>query len=109
MTFNGSAPRIAGATSDQRSFDSDVQIVYYGGRPGWSDEQWQGYSVRSDGLIGDMNSDGSLTNSDLILIARMNVSLTETTERYSVIADMDGDGQVNNIDIILIARYIVNL
>ncbi|MBQ6540222.1 MAG: leucine-rich repeat protein [Oscillospiraceae bacterium] len=60
---------------------------------------------------GDVDGDGKVGNSDLILVARYVVAIyTEATkadvERYG---DMNGDGVITNQDIISVARKVVGL
>ncbi len=58
---------------------------------------------------GDVNRDGSVSNSDLILVARHVVNLITLTGEQFTLADMNGDGAITNTDIITVARKIVGL
>jgi hypothetical protein len=58
---------------------------------------------------GDVNRDGSVSNSDLILVARHVVNLVTLTGEQFTLGDMNGDGQITNTDIITVARMIVGL
>ena len=59
-------------------------------------------------LAGDMNGDGSVTNADLVTLARALVGLVELTDRQLKAADLDGDGQASNSDIVMLARQLVS-
>ena len=58
---------------------------------------------------GDVNRDGSVSNSDLILVARHVVNLVTLTGEQFTLGDMNGDDQITNTDIITVARMIVGL
>ena len=108
MIFNGTAPKVTGAGSDDRSFDTAAEMMYYTGRSGWSGN-WQGYSVTGDRRVGDLNNDGMVNNADLILISRLVVSLYSLPYNKSGASDFNGDGNLTNTDIIMMARHIVKL
>ncbi len=58
---------------------------------------------------GDVNRDGSVSNSDLILVARHVVNLITLTGEQFTLGDMNNDGAITNTDIITVARKIVGL
>jgi hypothetical protein len=58
---------------------------------------------------GDVNRDGSVSNSDLILVARHVVNLITLTGEQFTLGDMNDDKQITNTDIITVARKIVGL
>lgn len=58
---------------------------------------------------GDVNGDGTVSNTDLIKTARHVVDIEKLTGEELKRADINNDGQVNNEDIILTARRIVGL
>jgi hypothetical protein len=58
---------------------------------------------------GDVNRDGSVSNSDLILVARHVVNLITLTGEQFTLGDMNDDNQITNTDIITVARKIVGL
>jgi len=60
-----------------------------------------------DSLMGDANSDGTVTNADIVLMARYVVGLVADLNLTA--ADINADGDVTNSDIIEVARYIVGL
>ncbi|MBE6948631.1 MAG: M20/M25/M40 family metallo-hydrolase [Ruminococcaceae bacterium] len=56
---------------------------------------------------GDVTIDGSITNADVIALARYLVNLVEFNEVQLIAADVDGDGEIDNADLIRLARSIV--
>lgn len=68
-------------------------------------------SIDSDSsvLIGDVNCDGQITTSDVILTARQIVGLVKISEQQQTLADVNGDDKITNADVILLARYILGL
>ena len=56
---------------------------------------------------GDVNLDGSVTNADLIMIARYLVDLVQFNEEQLDKADYNDDGFINNTDLVQIARALV--
>ncbi|MBE6948340.1 MAG: hypothetical protein E7456_00655 [Ruminococcaceae bacterium] len=56
---------------------------------------------------GDVTLDGSITNADVIAIARYLVNLVQFNEEQLLLADYDGDGEIKNADLIKVARYVV--
>jgi DNA-directed RNA polymerase subunit RPC12/RpoP len=58
---------------------------------------------------GDVNGDGSVGNSDLILVARHVVNLVTLSGNQFMAGDMDASGTISNTDVILLARLIVGL
>ncbi len=59
--------------------------------------------------LGDVDGNGTVGNTDLILVARYVVDLTALSEDQLWAADMSEDGTVNNIDIIQLAREMVGI
>jgi hypothetical protein len=108
VIFNGAAPKVKSARSDDRSFEGDVEMTYYTGRSGWTNG-WQGYSVSSDRRAGDINNDKAVSNIDLIMVSRLIVGLADLPYNTLGAADYNGDGEISNIDVILIARHIVGI
>ena len=60
-------------------------------------------------VLGDVDVDGEVGNSDLILIARYLVNLVDFDDNQFTAADMNEDGAVDNTDLIAVARAIVNV
>jgi hypothetical protein len=58
---------------------------------------------------GDVDQNGSVSNSDLILVARHVVNLITLTGEQFTLGDMNDDGVITNTDIITLARKIVGL
>ncbi len=58
---------------------------------------------------GDVDRNGSVSNSDLILVARHVVNLITLTGEQFTLGDMNDDGVITNTDIITLARKIVGL
>ncbi len=61
----------------------------------------------NDYMAGDTDLDGSVTNADVIALARYLVELVEFNEEQLIIADVDGSGEINNSDLIKLVRKIV--
>ena len=68
-------------------------------------------SLESDSsvLMGDVNCDGQITTSDVILTARYIVGLVNISEQQQILADVNGDANITNADVILLARYLLGL
>ncbi|MBQ6539440.1 MAG: dockerin type I repeat-containing protein, partial [Oscillospiraceae bacterium] len=95
---------------------SDCQPIVAGNRVIWyvtENSAPRFFSINLDGTTsypkGDVNRDGIVSNSDLILAARHVVSLTTLTGEQFTLGDMNNDGAITNTDIITIARKIVGL
>ena len=58
-----------------------------------------------DYVLGDVNGDGDVTNSDVLLILRYIFS-AEMYPLEEVVADVDRDGEISNADVLRIFRYI---
>ncbi len=59
-----------------------------------------------DGLLGDINGDGSITNYDATLLRRHLARRLTLTEDQLIPADINGDGNVNNYDATRLRLYI---
>lgn len=59
--------------------------------------------------MGDVNCDGQITTSDVILTARYIVGLVNISEQQQILADANGDANITNADVILLARYLLGL
>lgn len=60
-------------------------------------------------LIGDMDFNSNLTNSDLIIMSQIVVGMVELFPYQDVLGDANFDGQITNEDIVIVARTIVGL
>ncbi len=107
VEFNAAAPADLGDMAFYGCSDVFV-ITYADGMADWTTPTWMGYDTKNDGkaaiIVGDVNGDGGITNSDLILIARHIVGIEETDV---VAGDLNGDGTISNEDLITVARIIV--
>jgi hypothetical protein len=65
--------------------------------------------VKSSDSRGDVDGDGLLTSSDLVLMARVMLGQTNPTEAQRVFADMDDDALITALDLMRIARRLVGL
>ena len=95
---------------------SDCQPIVSDGKVIWyvtENSAPKFYSINLDGTTsyqkGDVNRDGTVSNSDLILVARHVVNLITLTGEQFTLGDMNNDGAVTNTDIITVARMIVGL
>ena len=60
-------------------------------------------------VIGDIDGDGFVTASDVLMINRASVGLENLTDLGKVIADVDGDGKITSADSLYVLREIVHL
>ncbi|MBQ8974177.1 MAG: dockerin type I repeat-containing protein, partial [Oscillospiraceae bacterium] len=58
---------------------------------------------------GDVDKDGSISNSDLLLVARYYVGLSTMSDEQIKAADFNEDGEITNTDIINVARIVSGL
>ncbi len=58
---------------------------------------------------GDINADGTVTTSDLILLRRAVAMLFEPTDEQKALCDLDGNGAVTTADLILMRKLIAQL
>ena len=96
--------------------------VYYGG----SKEQWNTivisdnndlltnaaihYNSGDDVVTGDVDGNGSVNNTDRLILARYLTGVPGYAERVDMAAaDIDGNGRVNNIDRLILARYLAGV
>ena len=59
--------------------------------------------------FGDINGDKVINNTDVVILARCVVGLTELDEEAIALADMNRDRVVSNSDLILLARIVVGM
>lgn len=59
-------------------------------------------------IMGDVNGDGSVTNTDATMVLQHSASLTTLTAEQFVLADVDGDGDVDTTDAQNILKYASN-
>ena len=64
-------------------------------------------SLEVGAILGDVNSDGVVSNADLIMVSQHNTGSRTLTRVEFVRADMNGDGEVTNVDLIMISQIIV--
>ena len=62
--------------------------------------------VVPDYILGDVNGDGKLNNTDIILLGR--AYMAGDGDKYLSVADMNNDGRITNADIILLGRLYMN-
>ncbi len=121
VIFDGDTPEFRGAIF----IDVKADVYYPIYSDTWTEEvlqdyggeiTWRSYDPDEPIILvyqGDVNLDGEITNSDLIMIARYIVGLcdaeSEEAEIIAGIGDMDEDGEVTNTDLIALARIIVGL
>ncbi|MBD5146808.1 MAG: hypothetical protein HDT21_13005, partial [Ruminococcus sp.] len=63
--------------------------------------------TQSDPEFGDINGDGKINNTDIILLGR--AYMAGTADKYLAIADMNNDGKITNADIILLGRLYMSM
>ncbi|MBR1422219.1 MAG: fibronectin type III domain-containing protein [Ruminococcus sp.] len=63
-------------------------------------------TATTHGVRGDVNSDGTVNASDLLLIKAHIKGVGKLTDAQKAIADVNGDGKVNSSDLLLIKSYI---
>ncbi|MDE7302985.1 MAG: leucine-rich repeat protein [Oscillospiraceae bacterium] len=64
------------------------------------------YCPFRDKIAGDVNDDGKLNNTDIILLGR--AYMAGDGAKYLSVADMNNDGRITNADIILLGRLYMN-
>ncbi len=118
VIFEGNAPSIG-----ELAFENIIVSVYYPeGDESWKaiiekdfggDVSWIAYTPEEEVLLGDIDGDDEITNTDLIIIARYIVdAIDETSDEYAAVkqyGDMNADGEITNTDLITVARIIVGL
>lgn len=112
--FEGNAPAVE---TESYVFYTDPITIYYPlGNKTWTSEvkasfgqniTWIGYSL-SQTMAGDVNCDGKVTNTDLVMIARYIVGL-DTSSNIKKYGDMNLDREITNVDVVSVARIIVGL
>ena len=65
--------------------------------------------VHVDCMLGDINGDGTLNASDVILIMRYALDMIELNPRQLAAADYNGDGQINASDALMLMRKCLGL
>lgn len=60
-------------------------------------------------MTGDLNSDGTVTSADAVLLARYLVGLAELTDQQLEAADVNRDGAVSSADSVMLARYLAGV
>ena len=85
------------------SYDSDTGIVTF------KTKHFSEYEIRDTSFkLGDINGDGKINTTDLILIRRY-MAEYEVVSFNKLAADINGDGKINTADLILIRRYLADL
>ena len=59
----------------------------------------------ADGILGDVNGDGSADIADALMISRYDAGLTDLNDSQLAVGDVNGDGEVNIADALMISRY----
>ncbi len=68
----------------------------------------EGYiTVNTEYALGDVDFDGAVTNTDIILIARYLVNLIVFDDAQMIQADFDEDGEIDNTDLVKVVRKVV--
>ena len=73
-----------------------------------SDRQFTAFctvKVKSDGILGDTNSDESVDIADALMIARYDAELIQLDETQLSVSDVNTDDSVDIADALMIARY----
>lgn len=60
------------------------------------------YGTESTDVAGDVNKDGSVSASDLVLLQKALIGLTEVSSENKLSADLNGNGRLDIIDLILL-------
>ena len=66
-------------------------------------------SYQDKGILGDANLDGEVDITDVTVIQRCDVRMTELSQAALKLADVDGDGEVTVLDATFIQRWLINL
>ncbi len=114
IEFTGDVPRV---DSENIWWWEGITYFYPENNPTWTKEAMASFG---EGLTwlpyipyvpGDVDGDGEISNTDLIMVARYIVELRDenTIADIEQYGDMDGDEIITNTDLISIARIIVGL
>lgn len=86
----------------------EITIRYAEGMSGWTSPTWRGYKTAVIGDVtkvkGDVDGDGIITTTDLVLVARHIVGIVQIDES---LADVNGNGLVETTDLVLMARMLL--
>ena len=107
FNFNGNA-------NPGETFGVDLTEITAFGKESEIDAKIEGLPIRGNitkietqvGEKGDINGDGSIDISDVILCLRMAIGLDPVDKN---LADMNGDGEIDIVDVILILRKAIGL
>lgn len=100
---------------------SDMGVQYYIGRSNLPTDAGCFFEIGADGkcpaahcpfrdggvAVGDVNNDGKLNNTDIILLGRS--YMAGDSAKYIAAADMNNDGKITNTDIILLGRLYMSM
>tara|TARA_Y100001970_G_C14170549_1_gene823883 strand:- start:435 stop:1667 length:1233 start_codon:yes stop_codon:yes gene_type:complete len=67
------------------------------------DFEFSGYSIENDNLLGDLNNDGGLNVSDIIILINLILN-----DQYDILGDINQDASLNIADCILLINLILN-
>ena len=60
-------------------------------------------------LEGDLNNDGKVSTTDIVLMRRYIAGLENSNEKAVLAADINGDGRVSTTDLVKIRRILAGL
>jgi len=98
---------------DQYTFDGqfDYMIDWLNSRAAWISSQYIGDYEPSepDYILGDVDFDEDITITDVTLIQRFDIELTQFTDLQKKAGDVNRDDDTNIIDATLIQRYLLGI
>ncbi len=67
------------------------------------------YAKFTEGKTGDINNDGEIDITDLVILGRYLVGLEEIDDNLLGLADINHDGEIDITDLVILGRYLVGL
>ena len=67
------------------------------------------YAITTDVVIGDVDSNSSITIADAIMVQKHIVNIFKLADDQITAADVDGNGEVTIADAIMIQKHIVGI
>ena len=83
--------------AEQFAIDNDINYVYMSGEEPVED------------IKGDLNSDGKITATDLLIMKRIIVKIISASEKQITLGDLNNDGKITATDLLILKRKVVHL
>ncbi|MCR5808766.1 MAG: hypothetical protein K6G56_04315 [Clostridiales bacterium] len=93
----------------QLSSDQKYAVEFGGDEQHWTAHFTGEDPVPPDPLLGDVNGDGAVNNTDALLLLRYTMSLIGESDLDLSVGDLNGDGSYTSADVLIIIRYTMGL